>query len=376
MSNLKTWIVAGLVVAGAIGAFAPTARAHHSAAAHYDTAKSISVQGTVTRFEFVNPHGYVYFVVDNPNGGTPAPWRCEVEARTALERRGWTPTMFAIGRRITFTGLPARREANACALKSFIGEDGIEHLTTEDYSKGVNPLATAAGKNKAARPARLPSGRPNLAGSWIGIGGPNGDQPASIFDPRGGRIDLVDEDKRPGGGAQPTPTGALAAKRYDSRFDDPSLKCHPANIFFAWLRDKHVNEIVQADDTITLKYGYMNLVRTIHLNVNEHPRNMAPSTGGHSIGKWEGDVLVVDTIGFTPGLLVPLTGLHNSARMHTVERYTLDNAARTLTRAYRADDPLYLKSPMVGLDVMRVSDEPYVTYTCVELSGKNNIRPK
>jgi len=60
--------------------------------------------------------------------------------------------------------------------------------------------------------------------------------------------------------------------------------------------------------------------------------------------------------------------------MHIVERFTFDPAAKTLTRVYTAEDPLYLKAPYTGQDVQMISDEPYVPYNCVELSGKNNIR--
>ena len=65
-----------------------------------------------------------------------------------------------------------------------------------------------------------------------------------------------------------------------------------------------------------------------------------------------------------------------SGQMHVVERFTFDEKAKTLTRTYRAEDPLYLKGPYTGQDVMALSDEPYVPYNCVELSGKNNIRSK
>ncbi len=47
-----------------------------------------------------------------------------------------------------------------------------------------------------------------------------------------------------------------------------------------------------------MTYGFMNIVRTIHLDMDSHPENITPSLAGHSIGKWEGDTLVVDTIGF------------------------------------------------------------------------------
>jgi hypothetical protein len=119
----------------------------------------------------------------------------------------------------------------------------------------------------------------------------------------------------------------------------------------------------------------MDFVRTIHLNAR-HPTPTQPSLTGHSTGTWDGDVLVVDTIGFAPGVLVPISGLMHSAQMHVVERFTVDPAAKMLTRTYRAEDPSYLTSPYTGADVMRLSDEPATRYNCVELSGANNVRPK
>jgi hypothetical protein len=75
-------------------------------------------------------------------------------------------------------------------------------------------------------------------------------------------------------------------------------------------------------------------------------------------------------------VLIPIVGLMHSDQMHVVERFSVDPDAKTLTREYRAEDPLYLKSPYTGRDVMRLSREPFVLYNCVELSGQNNIRPK
>jgi hypothetical protein len=173
-----------------------------------------------------------------------------------------------------------------------------------------------------------------------------------------------------------TAAGEAASKAYDQRFDDPAIQCNPANIVFGWTHDQYVNEIVQKKDEITLKYGYMDFTRTIHLNQMEHPKKITPSTAGHSIGKWEGDVLVVDTVGFAPSVLIPINGTMHSGEMHVVERFSVDAAAGTLTRAYRVEDPLYLKAAYTGQDVLRVSAEPYQKYNCVELSGKNNIRPK
>jgi hypothetical protein len=285
------------------------------------------------------------------------------------------------GQKVTIKGSPGRNEENVCFMNSFIGEDGREIGRTEDFTKGgPNPLATLATAN-TPRPARLPNGHPNLQGPWVGIGGEGRGPGRGPGGPGAdGKKGPPPGAKGPGRGGPPRPeetdAGKAAAKNYDQPFDDPAIKCDPANILFGWVHDRHVNDIIQNDNEITMKYGYMDFVRTIHLNQASHPKNITPSRGGHSIGKWDGDVLVVDTVGFSPGVLIPIIGVMSSNQMHIVERFTVDPNAKTLTREYTAEDPLYLKGPYTGRDFMELSSEPYVPYNCVELSGKNNIRPK
>jgi hypothetical protein len=153
------------------------------------------------------------------------------------------------------------------------------------------------------------------------------------------------------------------------------LKCDIANIIFGWTHDENVNEVTQTPTTVTLKYGYMDFVRTIHLDATTHPAKLQPSRGGHSIGHWEGDTLVVDTVGLSSGVLIPMQGVMFSNQAHVVEHFTRDPTANTLTREYTLEDPLYLKSPVTGRDVMSASKEPYTPYECTELSGANNRRP-
>ena len=125
-----------------------------------------------------------------------------------------------------------------------------------------------------------------------------------------------------------------------------------------------------------LKYGYMDLVRTIHMNA-QHPKAIVPSLAGHSTGKWEGDTLVVDTIGFAPGVLMTANGLMHSA--HDACRGALHARSRGEhhhAESYQAQDPLYWKTDYSGFDSLSLSKEEYVSYGCKELSGKNNQRPK
>ncbi|MEQ1884962.1 MAG: DUF6152 family protein [Bryobacteraceae bacterium] len=356
---------------------AATAKAHHSSTA-YDLQKNIEWKVTVQKFQFVNPHAYVYFTMQN-SAGKPVDGRCELPAVTTLRRVGWTPTTLRPGQKVTIKGSPGRNEENVCYMVSFIDENGQEISRGEDLTKGgPNPLATLASKNQStARPLRLPDGHLNLNGPWVAIGAEGRGAGARYPDEKGGK--KAAKKGPPGGrGGPPRPeeteAGKAAAKNYDQPFDDPAIKCDPANILFGWVHDRHVNEITQTAKEITLKYGYMDFVRTIHLDQKEHPKSIKPSRGGHSIGSWDGDTLVVDTVGFAPGVLIPIIGVMHSNQMHVVERFTFDPATKVLTREYRADDSLYLRNPHTGRDLMSISDEPYTPYNCVELSGKNNMR--
>jgi hypothetical protein len=358
-------------------AVAPGLFAHHSAAPHFDLEKTITLEATITQFQFVNPHAYVFFTAPGA-GGKPTAWRCELAARTALSRLGWTDALFPAGRKITIKGSPARREDNVCMLSSFITENGREISRNENLTN-ANPLAKLA-VSPATRPARIASGQPNLEGFWLGLGGPGGGPGPGPGQEKGGgkKGPKKGEGKGPGGpiNMDMTPEGQAASNAYDSRFDDPAIQCNPANILFGWTHDRHVNAITQSKDQLTLKYGYMDFVRTIHLNTAAHPAMITRSTAGHSIGHWEGDTLIVDTIGFQPGVLIPINGTLHSDQLHVIERFSVDNSTGTLTREYRAEDPLFFKSAYLGRDQMKLSDEPYTAYKCVELSGKNNIRPK
>jgi hypothetical protein len=106
-------------------------------------------------------------------------------------------------------------------------------------------------------------------------------------------------------------------------------------------------------------------MRTIYMNLDAPPAGIEPSRGGHSIGRWERDVLVVDTIGFAPGLL---TGqIVHSDQLHVIERFAFDAERQALTREYTAEDPLYFTGHHTGSDTLFVADAPLAVHACKEL---------
>jgi hypothetical protein len=179
-----------------------------------------------------------------------------------------------------------------------------------------------------------------------------------------------------GWGARPvtfTPEGQAAADALKAAppEDSPRARCEITSILFDWVFDGPINRITKADGAITIEYG-RGLTRTVHMNLSSHPTNVVPSRAGHSIGRWDGDTLVVDTIGFAPGILggtVP-----HSDRLHVVERFTLDAGATALERQYAADDAAYFTDQYAGSDTVLVADAPFAEDKCEELTYRNYSR--
>lgn len=174
-----------------------------------------------------------------------------------------------------------------------------------------------------------------------------------------------------GWGARPvtlTERGQAEADAFEmwSPRDNPRLRCQPTSIIFDWVFDGAVNRITQEEDRIVINYGLYSFERIVHMNMDEHPADVEPSYAGHSIGHWEDDVLVVDTIGFEPGVIAP--PVRHSEQLHVVERYSLDPATLALTREYVAEDPVYFTDRYIGSDSVLVADVPYVAHPCDELA--------
>jgi hypothetical protein len=108
------------------------------------------------------------------------------------------------------------------------------------------------------------------------------------------------------------------------------------------------------------------LKRTIYTSIKEHPQTIKGTRSGHSIGHWEGDTLVVDTVGFAPGFLN--TPVRNSDKLHVVERFSLDPGKMALTRSYTAEDSVYLKGKYTGSDTVFPADASYNPGKCEELN--------
>jgi hypothetical protein len=128
--------------------------------------------------------------------------------------------------------------------------------------------------------------------------------------------------------------------------DDPVLrKCFPPGTPRIYLQPFPM-QIVQTPKEIFMIFEYDHTVRQIFMDGRPHPPDLTPTYMGHSIGKWEDDTLVVDTIGFNENTWLDRDGHQHSDQLHVIERFhriNMDNLQIDITM----EDPKALAKPWV-----------------------------
>ena len=300
-----------------------------------------------------------------------------MRAATVLRRSGWTKSMFGKGTPVKIMGSPDRHEPNTCYLGTITFADGTS-MDRYGQRQRAAPLVTQE------RPDRLPNGDPNINGDWAA-------EQLVMTDPtgRGGALVPLStvEQYRPGEGTvgDPTRAGQGGARQYATREavltdlgrreaaefqtytveDNPRMRCETTSILFDWTFDGPVNRITQDRDTIVMQYGQLGLRRTIHMNVKEHPKTIKPSRAGHSIGRWEGDTLVIDTVAITA---IPFGSVPHSDRVHVVERIRAVDDGAALVNEVTITDPVMYTRPVTVRQYYKAAppDARMLEYECTE----------
>ncbi len=161
-----------------------------------------------------------------------------------------------------------------------------------------------------------------------------------------------------------------SANRAPDSGPDPTERCIPPGIPremlqpFPW-------EIVQARDRVIMIFEYQSLVRQIFTDGRGHPKDLEPTYMGNAIGKFEGNTLVIDTVGFNDKTWLDPMGLPHSDAMHLTERIRrVDH--NTLVDEYTIDDPkAYTKTWKTQRTFQLKPDWQISEYVCAE---NNNVK--
>ena len=164
------------------------------------------------------------------------------------------------------------------------------------------------------------------------------------------------------------PMTHLADKLFKERqanqgIDDPEARCLPTGVP---RRDPYPMRIMQTPELIVILFeGSMHSYRQVFMT-REHGADLNPSWYGESVGRWDGDALVVDTIGFNGKTWLDLAGHGTSDQLHVVERYTRPDLG-TLRLDIEITDPVYFTKPVKVTEIMPLMPgDNLLEYVCLE----------
>jgi hypothetical protein len=190
---------------------------------------------------------------------------------------------------------------------------------------------------------RTRDGRPDFTGVWAGPG-------------FGHQVDPDDNDQpiiRGYDAARMSPLTPLGRKEFfrpttgDVKIDDPIGLCLPYG-FTSQIFSPYAQQWLQSDKWLVIRHEFMNnFTRVISLDGRQHPKDADLTWGGRSVGRWEGDTLMIDTVGLKEWWLDnphPKGSLWHSDAVHVIERVKYIGP-RVVSYEVAIDDPKYFTKP-------------------------------
>src|SRR3984885_151696 len=342
--------------------------AQRAPASAYDSDRKVKLAGVVTRIDWVNP-GAFFFVNVRDSGGTIANWAVEFGNPLDLEKDGWKPSSLHIGDTVTVEAFPARGPARQALATSVI----LARTGAKLFVASNKPAAKVA-----SQPApRWPDGHvrlgppPGKKGYW---GAPSAtvlveNTGAAIPMNRDGILANIED----AGKVAPFQPWAKAVYEYRQRTllkDDPYNRCMPPGgvrhfqspYGFQFVEQPEINRVL-----LLIGGGDRNW-RTIYTDGRPMGQKdeLVLTYYGTSTGKWDGDTLVVDTVGFNEKFWFTYGGLPHTEALHLTERFTRSDL-NTLKYQVTVDDPRTYTRPWTGGWTIRwVPDEEIQEYFCEE----------
>ncbi|MEE3237132.1 MAG: DUF6152 family protein [Pseudomonadota bacterium] len=327
------------------------ASAHHSVSSLYDYDNILSLEGTVQKIYWINPHVRINIEIINENGQRET-WRLDGSALNLLQRLGVTRDMLKAGDRIVAKGPASRHGLKAMLASVVIHPDGNQLVMFPGSARRaglIGPDTTVGySENEASViPAPSAKGRPqDMFRVWTPDHKPTTDS---------------------GLGIPPWPlreTALAAVAKYDPVNDDPAAACVQAGIPVILDTPYPVEFLKRGDDIVMLTEEW-DVERTIHMNSDiDDVAGQQRSPWGYSVGRWENDKLVVTTSNISYPYFDDL-GTPQSDQLQIVEHYRFDATEPRLYWEAVATDPEVFTAPVVLKgDMIWVPGEQLKRFDC------------
>lgn len=293
------------------------AGAHHSNA-EYDRSTVTELEGVISRVIWRNPHVGLWVDVKTDNGETQT-WRMEAADLASTLRRGVPEGTFQEGQEVRFAGYASNRRTAHMLVTNVQLPGGQEVLLT-----------------RFAGPRW--SNNPIGGGDWAAAAAVGNAQDRSLF-----RVWTLDSTERPDfADNPPLQRGALQAFETYDTYEDPALQCEQLGMPRVITQTgPHPIEFVDRGESILLRGEYFDVERVIHMNETSIPNTVPSSPLGYSIGRWEGEVLVVETgrINYPWFDIAGLAGIPQSTSVRIEERFYLNTDGTELHMGISITDP-------------------------------------
>jgi len=293
--------------------------AHHNQYQQFDPAREQIITGTVERFAWQNPHAYIY--VASGEGNETRSWRIETLSIAFMRQMGWGPDTIRAGDNVTATINPSRTEGRATGWLLGIAAKGrdVPSLTDE---KRIGAIFSGESTQTDARAS-------SVSGTWLAQTGPAA-QWEWIDDPS--QLELTEAGQRAVDGYNPANTSSKAS-------------CEPRPIPRIMIAGDR-KSIELADDVVRIRAEYDATERIAYFDDDRPPEGR--TVHGHSLARWQDEVLIVETSNFTENPNGITDGFPASNEKHLIERFALNADRQSLVYSFELTYPVYLAEPLTG----------------------------
>lgn len=341
--------------------------AHHSFSAEYDEKKPVTLKGTVSKFDWSNPHVFLFVDVTDSSGKI-VNWALEWESRIELKRAGWSQDSLKVGDTVTVEGSLARDGSKQAAGKSVTLANGKKLSSPNE--------AQSPRSSQASKPApKWPDGQVRLGIGPGELGYWASPSAASLVENTAGNIRMNREgvlaniaDAGKVAPFQPWAKGLYEYRQRNLLKDDPMASCLPPGGPRQFQVANGVEILEQPDRKrmFVMSGGGNRNWRLIYMDGREQPKlEDATSTYfGDAVGRWEGGTLVVNTLGFNERFWFSNGGLPHTEALRLTERFSRPDF-NTLKYEVTVDDPGAYTRPWTGGWTLRwVPDQEIEEYFC------------
>jgi hypothetical protein len=285
-----------------------TAMAHHGSS-EFDLSNEQRYQGTIVEHQWRNPHILTKLATHTPEGEAIT-LEIEGASPSVLRTGGFTTDSLAVGDKVTaVVSLSKRYPKQAAYGYEIIKADGSTVPLVSARLKRLQTSQTAT----------------SLFGTWVSSADSFSRLTRSL-----GTWPLNDKAREIRSKFTPVASGQAKCVPVSA----PMLMTYPVAVAF-----------VQAADHVSIKTEWLGAERTVYTDGRVHPAAQVRQQQGHSIGHWEGAVLVVDTTNFADQ---ETGGIPSGGSKHIVERFTLAEDGKSLRYDYVLQDAEFMTGDVTG----------------------------